>query len=145
MPLRIIEHGTGDYLEMIKLRDDILRKPLGLSFSAEELVAERDDILVAAFDKEQLIACCVLSVAEKGSIRLRQMAVSPSVQGKGIGRDLIHFAENVARDQGFTRMIMHARSTAIGFYEKMGYTVTGNEFVEVTIPHYTMQKTLTVS
>jgi predicted GNAT family N-acyltransferase len=42
-------------------------------------------------------------------------------------------------------MIMHARSTAIGFYEKMGYTVTGNEFVEVTIPHYTMQKTLTVS
>lgn len=41
MALKIIDHGTPEYNQMIKLRDDILRKPLGLSFSQEELMQER--------------------------------------------------------------------------------------------------------
>ncbi len=40
-------------------------------------------------------------------------------------------------------MIMHARKTAVGFYEKLGYKVTGKEFVEITIPHVVMEKKLT--
>jgi predicted GNAT family N-acyltransferase len=52
------------------------------------------------------------------------------------------FAENVARDLGYKKLCMHARKTATGFYQKLGYSVTGEEFVEVTIPHYTMEKSL---
>jgi predicted GNAT family N-acyltransferase len=37
---------------------------------------------------------------------------------------------------------MHARKNAVGFYEKMGYQVTGDEFTELTIPHYIMEKQL---
>jgi predicted GNAT family N-acyltransferase len=37
---------------------------------------------------------------------------------------------------------MHARKTAVGFYEKLGYKRIGNEFLEVTIPHYAMEKAL---
>jgi predicted GNAT family N-acyltransferase len=37
---------------------------------------------------------------------------------------------------------MHARKNAIGFYEKMGYQVTSEEFLEVTIPHVVMEKKL---
>jgi predicted GNAT family N-acyltransferase len=37
---------------------------------------------------------------------------------------------------------MHARKSAVGFYEKLGYEIEGDEFEEVTIPHYEMQKTL---
>jgi predicted GNAT family N-acyltransferase len=39
-------------------------------------------------------------------------------------------------------MAMHARKTASGFYEKLGYKVASDEFEEVTIPHYVMQKKL---
>jgi len=35
---------------------------------------------------------------------------------------------------------MHARKTAIGFYEKSGYSVIGDEFTEVGIPHFEMVK-----
>ena len=52
------------------------------------------------------------------------------------------FAENVARDLGYRKLCMHARKTALGFYEKLGYTVAGEEFLEVTIPHFTMEKAL---
>jgi GNAT superfamily N-acetyltransferase len=76
------------------------------------------------------------------SCRLRQMAVLNNLQGKGIGRALMNFAENIARDQGYRKLIMHARKTAVGFYEKLGYSVVGDEFLEVTIPHYIMEKKL---
>lgn len=142
MPLRIIEHGSGDYRKMISLRENILRKPLGLTFSPEELESEKKDILIAAFEEERMVACCVLTVEDGASVRLRQMAVAGEVQGKGVGRALIFFAENVARDRGYKKVTMHARKTAIGFYEKMGYSVSGPEFDEVTIPHFTMEKSL---
>jgi ribosomal protein S18 acetylase RimI-like enzyme len=70
------------------------------------------------------------------------MAVTSGLQGKGIGRVLMQFAENIARDRGYKKMVMHARKTAMGFYEKLGYRKTGNEFMEVTIPHYIMEKDL---
>jgi GNAT superfamily N-acetyltransferase len=76
------------------------------------------------------------------TVRLRQMAVLNDLQGKGIGRALMSFAENIARDQGYKILAMHARKNAIGFYEKMGYQVAGDEFMEVTIPHYLMEKKL---
>jgi predicted GNAT family N-acyltransferase len=70
------------------------------------------------------------------------MAVPNSMQGKGIGRALMVFAENIARDLGYKRLTMHARKTALGFYQKLGYQVTGDEFLEVTIPHFIMEKVL---
>jgi predicted GNAT family N-acyltransferase len=54
----------------------------------------------------------------------------------------MNFAENVARDRGYKKLSMHARKSAIGFYQKLGYEIVGEEFEEVTIPHYEMQKTL---
>jgi predicted GNAT family N-acyltransferase len=39
-------------------------------------------------------------------------------------------------------MVMNARKTAVGFYEKLGYNAKGDEFEEVTIPHFLMEKTL---
>jgi GNAT superfamily N-acetyltransferase len=64
------------------------------------------------------------------------------LQGKGIGRALMQFAENLARDHGYRTLTMHARKNAVGFYEKMGYRVKGPEFLEVSIPHYEMEKEL---
>lgn len=142
MALKIIDHGSAEYSQMVRLRDDILRKPLGLSFSQTELEREKEEILIGAFEEDKLLGCCMLVKEEPGVVRLRQMAVSNNLQGKGIGRALMNFAENIARDRGFKKLTMHARKTAIGFYERLGYEVCGNEFQEVTIPHYVMEKKL---
>lgn len=127
---------------MVNLRNEILRKPLGLSFNDEELEREKDDILMGAFEDDRLLGCCLLTPVDSGTVRLRQMAVPNSMQGKGIGRALMIFAENIARDLGYKKLCMHARKTATGFYKKLGYNISGEEFLEVTIPHYTMEKSL---
>jgi len=142
MALKILDHGSPEYRQMIKLRDDILRKPLGLTFSNDEIEDEKDNLLIAAFEDEDMLGCCMLVEEIPGTIRLRQMAVLNDLQGKGIGRALMQFAENLARDRGYKILSMHARKNVVGFYEKMGYRTKGDEFIEVTIPHYVMEKEL---
>ncbi len=142
MALKILDHGTKDYKDMVDLRNTMLRKPLGLSFDEGELEKETDNILIGCYEDDKLEACCMLVPKDKITIQLRQMAVAPTLQGKGIGRALMQFAENLARDRGFRKITMHARKTAVGFYEKSGYKVVGNEFMEVTIPHFEMEKPL---
>lgn len=142
MALKIIEHGSPEYGQMVKLRDDILRKPLGLTFAPDELEHEKENILIGAFDDDDILGCCMLVEENPATVRLRQMAVLNDLQGKGIGRALMTFAENIARDRGYKILSMHARKNATGFYEKMGYKVASDEFTEVTIPHYVMEKEL---
>jgi ribosomal protein S18 acetylase RimI-like enzyme len=142
MALKIIDHGSREYQQMVHLRNEILRRPLGLQFTPEELEKEKEEILIGAFEEEKMLGCCMLIMEAPNSVRLRQMAVLNNLQGKGIGRALMQFAENIARDRGFQKITMHARKTAIGFYEKLGYRISGQEFEEVTIPHYIMEKLL---
>jgi ribosomal protein S18 acetylase RimI-like enzyme len=142
MPIMQIDYGSPKYEQMLKLRDEILRRPLGLIYTAEDLEPDKQDILIAAFDDGPIIGCCILRDEGDGTIRLRQMAVKNTQQGKGIGQQIMRFAETVARDKGFKKLTMHARDTAIGFYEKQGYKVVGKGFTEVTIPHHKMEKIL---
>jgi len=142
MALRMIDHGTKEYQQMVQLRNEILRKPLGLGLGREELEQEKEDILMGAFEDDRILGCCLMTRVDAATIRLRQMAVPNNMKGKGVGRALMIFAENIARDLGYRRLCMHARSTAIGFYQKLGYHTSGDEFTEVTIPHYVMEKDL---
>jgi predicted GNAT family N-acyltransferase len=142
MALKIIDHGSKEYRQMVQLRIDVLRKPLGLSFTEDELSKEKSHILIGAFEEEKMLGCCMLIKLEDGSVRLRQMAVLNNLQGKGIGRALTQFAENIARDIGYKKITMHARKPVTGFFEKLGYRVSSDEFLEITIPHYEMEKML---
>ena len=142
MAIKVIDHGSEDYKQMIALRQLLLRKPLGLTFSEEELAAEENDILIGCFDEDKLEGCCMLTKTDPGILRLRQMAVVSGLQGKGMGRAILQFAENIARDRGYKKITMHARKTAAGFYEKLGYKISSKEFLEISIPHYLMEKDL---
>jgi N-acetylglutamate synthase-like GNAT family acetyltransferase len=142
MALKQIDYGSREYEQMLRLRYDLLRKPLGLSFDPLELEKEKEDVLMGAFEDDRLLGCCLLTRLDDKTVRLRQMAVPNNLQGKGIGRALMIFAENIARDMGFQTLTMHARVTATGFYEKLGYTKNDGQFIEVTIPHVVMEKRL---
>ena len=142
MALKIIDYGSPEYRQMVQLRNEILRKPLGLHFTEEELEKEKENLLVAAYEDDHLLGCCMLVEEDPQTVRLRQMAVINDLQGKGIGSALMTFAENLARDRGYQRITMHARKNSVGFYEKMGYKPISDEFEEITIPHYIMEKQL---
>jgi len=74
MTLRQIEFGTYEYEQMIALRVSQLLGPIGVSATYIEKIKEQHDYLVGAFEKQELIGCCILTPINNTAIQLRQMA-----------------------------------------------------------------------
>lgn len=127
---------------MLALRDAVLRQPIGFSLYDEDLSGEQEDITLAALAGNEVVGCVLLHPADADTYKLRQMAVAPEHANNGIGRQLLEVAEAYAQQHGKTIITLHARVTAMGFYEKLGYEKQGDVFTEVGIPHVLMQKML---
>ena len=137
-----IEYGSKAYKQTVDLRYEVLRKPLGLRFSTEDLMNDQNDILCVC-DVDGIIAgTCILSKVDNTTLRLRQMAVDYHFQGSGIGRKLILFAEQKAKELGYSKIAIHARKVVAEFYFKLKYKQLGEEFIEIGIPHYSLEKTI---
>ncbi len=138
-----IEFATPEYDETVALRYKILRLPLNLDFSAEDLAKEYTDIHLAAYDEAWILrGCLVLTPKSKKVIKMRQVAVDSDAQTKGIGRAMVEKSEQLARSQDYEVMELNARDVAVPFYKKLNYQVVGNMFEEVSIPHFKMIKNL---
>lgn len=73
----------------------------------------------------------------EGDWRLRGMASDPEERGRGYGATALRAALDHARAHGATRVWCNARTGAIGFYERHGFTVAGEEFdLPGSGPHY---------
>lgn len=83
--------------------------------------------LLAEFD-DTLIACCEMQ--DKGDAAYFGMfSVTPSMQGSGVGKDVLAEAERIARDEwhcGHMEMtVIDVRDSLIAWYERRGYVRTG--------------------
>jgi predicted GNAT family N-acyltransferase len=138
-----IEFATPEYDDAVRLRYEVLRKPLGLEYTPEQLAAEYDNHHLAAYaNKGQLLGYLNLTPSDDGVVKMRQVAVAPQAQGKGVGKKLVEASEVLARRLGYRTMVLHARETAVAFYQKLDYKTVGERFEEVTIPHFRMEKVL---
>lgn len=138
-----IDFGTPEYDEAVALRYEVLRKPLGLEFLPEQLANEWSDIHLAGFDAAgNLLAILLLTPLDNETIKMRQVAVAPGLQGQGLGAQLVRASEEIAIRRQFQIMSLHARETAVPFYLRLGYQIIGDRFEEVTIPHFKMVKKL---
>lgn len=137
-----VPHNSQLFWKTVDLRDELLRQPLNLQFTKDELLAEGEQYHLAYTDGTDVLACLVLVPKDNGYIKMRQVAVREALQGKGIGRELVQYSEKFACQMGFTTMECNARDVAIPFYEKLGYHKVGEPFYEVTILHYRMEKVL---
>jgi len=140
--LRWIDHLSPAYALAVALRHDTLRKPLGLEFTEAQLASESGSFHLTAWEEDVLLGTLLLTPLEGGSIQMRQVAVDDRKQGLGIGRLMVVESEAEAARRGFTRMMLHARDTAIPFYERLGYESVGDEFIEVGVRHQEMEKYL---
>lgn len=139
-----VAFSSPEYQEVFDLREEVLRKPLGLSLHNEDLSRDKTDTILGGKIDDKVVACLILTDKGNGVVQLRQMAVYDNLQGKGVGRQLVKAAEEMAAQEGYNKMILHARKHAMGFYASMGYRQHGDEFTEVGIPHYHMEKELSL-
>lgn len=136
-----IAYKSPEWNQAVRLREKILREPLGSSFTERELEEEKNHIQIAGFLNDELIATAVL-VPENNILKMQRVAVSEKFQGKGIGSNMMLFCEKLATARKFNVLYCHARDSAINFYMKNNYERCGDFFDEDGIPHLKMQKNL---
>ena len=142
LSFRRIKWGSPDYKKMLVLRDDELRKPIGLSIYDDPLCFERNIGLYGGFDGDKIVTCAILDRKSKDLFRMKQMAVSAEYQKQGIGSQMLKYLESQVLAEGGNMIHLHARKTALNFYKKNNYEVTSDVFEEVGIPHHEMRKIL---
>ena len=137
-----IDWNSNLYILEIELRDRLLRAPLGLTFSLEELEAESADLHFALVDQEQVRACAVIVPLSSDLAKLRQMAVHENYQRQGLGSSLIRQIESALQQRGCQNIELNAREEAVSFYQRLGYQTAGDRFMEVGIGHWKMRRQL---
>ena len=125
-----------------KLRNRVLRLPLNVQLSAQDIQDEDQQIHLLAVDAPGAVIGCVLVAFSGERAKIRQMAVEPAYQRQGIGTELIQRAEQIIRERNVRQVTLHARLSACTFYERLGYIKVSGVFNEVTIPHVEMEKAL---
>ena len=70
--------------------------------------------------------------------QIGRMAVLKDWRNKGVGNAILKALLNRAIESGLNEVYLHAQLTAIKFYEKYGFIVNSNEFMDAGIPHKTM-------
>lgn len=143
MKLKQVTFGSDEHWQAIQLRNEFLRKPIGFPFLTDFPEEEKDWLHFVALNQDNKVIACVVAIDQGNKhSRLRQMAVHEDFQNQGVGRELLFFTEKELQLTGITKIIIHARAGAADFYRKCGYQQVGNEFIEVSIPHFELIKTL---
>lgn len=75
-------------------------------------------------------------------VKLERMAVLQPCRNKGLGRRLLDFMLEYARNRRYTVAVLHAQMGAYTFYERAGFQPKGEPFLEAGIEHMTMERSL---
>lgn len=142
METRVVAHDSPEYWQAIDLRRRILRWPLGLDFKDEDLAKEFSETHIVAVQDGRVIGCLVMVPQNCSVVKMRQVAVETELQGQGIGAAMVKCSEEWARESSYSQIELNARDTAVKFYVGLDYTIVGEPFVEVGIPHRKMVKSL---
>ena len=68
-------------------------------------------------------------------VHIGRVAVLASQRRRGIGRTVMLALQDLARRRGASSVTLAAQLHAIGFYERLGYTVRGDVFLDAGIEH----------
>jgi predicted GNAT family N-acyltransferase len=141
-----IRPATAD--EMIELRHAVLRPGLPREASIYDVDALPTTRHLAAINGDARIVGCATIFPEPfqaraDAWRLRGMAVSPELRGAGVGRKILAVIDDMMRAGTPVPPLLwcNARVTAIGFYQRCGWTVVSGEFNVPGIgPHVNMTR-----
>lgn len=132
MVIREIIYGSQDYQKTLDLRNQVMRKPLGLDIFQEDFSHEKQALILGVFAKEELLAVGVMGKVQDNWSVVEYLCVDNTLQSHGVGKLLLAKLEEISQSQKQNGIWLEARVSAQGFYEKLGYQTTGEKYF---LPH----------
>ncbi len=142
----IVKQATTevDLKNILQLRYDVLRKHWNQLI--ETATDDLENKSINAFIEDEnsnLIACGRLQENDNKIGQIRFMAVSQTCQGKGLGKLIIQFLEEQAKNKNLVELQLQARENAVKFYTNCNYRIKEKSFLLWNeIQHYLMIKDL---
>ncbi len=135
--MTLLIQPTRDIATCRHLRRVVFIDEQGVS-EADEVDDKDDDAihLLAAQDGTPVGSARLLISGTVGKIG--RVCVLKSHRGTGLGAALIRAAVAELRARGLTTAKLGAQTHAIGFYERLGFAVSGPEYMDAGIPHRDM-------
>ena len=144
--MHIVKIEASDTLSM---RHEILRPKSDISECIFEGDEDKTTVHLGAIENSTVVGIVsiykrtCLNFSEGVGFQLRAMSTSSGTRGRGFGNKLLKAAEDYAKDEGANYVWANARSVAIGFYKKSGYSIESSEFeIEGVGAHYLIGKSL---
>ena len=118
------------YCEALTLRNKELKASSGKRFLLKAPRDERNDLHLIIKQEDHVVGTLLLHPISEKCVQIKQVAVDSRYQGAGLGKNLLIYAEQVARRFGFCFVFLTGRKQAWGFYEKLGYQTISNDYQE---------------
>ena len=135
--------APGEFAEYFSFRWAQLREPLHMPRGSERDSQEDTAFHIAAYDGQALVGVGRLHVEADGMARVRYMAVRADYRYRGIGRSILARLEQFACTRQVKVCWLLARESAVEFYKKNGYVVSGACESELSsVHHERMEKVL---
>lgn len=94
------------------------------------------------FDGDAPIATGRLFCESGNTYAAGRIAVKKNYRGKNIGAEVMRLLEEKAKELGAEILAVSSQCRAQGFYEKSGYTASGEIYLDQFCPHIHMEKKL---
>ncbi|WP_374722788.1 GNAT family N-acetyltransferase [Peribacillus tepidiphilus] len=108
----------------------------------EEIDSFEDEAVhFVLYDNEQPVGAGRFRLVD-GMGKVERICVLSSHRKKGAGKIIMDAIEEYAAKQDLKKLKLNAQTHAIPFYERLGYEVVSEEFLDAGIPHKTMMKTI---
>ncbi|MBI5972065.1 GNAT family N-acetyltransferase [Staphylococcus caledonicus] len=128
--------------ECFKIREEVFVKEQGVPLENELDSYEENSIHIIGYDNyHNPFACARFRPYEDGA-KVERVAILKTHRQGGYGQSLMLEIEKFAKDKGYQKLILNAQVQAQGFYTKLGYTPTGEVFLEENIKHIKMFKAI---
>lgn len=126
-----------------QLRFDVLREPWNQPAGSEVLGDEDQAIHAMAVEGDEALGVARMHASAPGQGQVRCVAVAMDQQGKGVGKALMIYLEDMARQKAWNEILLEARENAVPFYKALGYEIQKESYLLFNeIQHYTMTKSL---
>lgn len=137
---KTVAYGSPEYNASLIVREEVLRRPLGLTLSAKDVEDEEEQIHIIGTLNNKIVCGLTARIMEPEQWQFRQIYVIDSLQGQGVGCRLLNYGEALAQLEGVKRIVIHSRIEIAGFYAKCGYSYTDAEYFDSFVPHQNMVK-----
>ena len=139
--IKTFDELTGkEIYEILKSRAEVFVKEQKISYVDEDDVDYKSWHVFATKNDR---VCAYLRAFKNGEDTIKIGRVLTLIHGKGTGTQLMKYAINALKAKtGCKKIIMDAQSHAISFYQRLGFTITSEEYLEEDIPHVDMELSL---